>query len=180
MRPIIFPTSMRRSLPTMLAIPLLLLTAGATDASKLYRWVDENGRVTFQDRPPPTGIVSFDEKALTTPQAAATPEQANPATVVVYRIDDCEPCDAMEQYLTEKGLRIERRDPDKDAEVAKEMVESFGKAEVPVAVVGTDVVRGHNVPWLEATLIKAGYVEASDASDSQQTPVTDQETAPGT
>ena len=173
------PMSMRLPFLTMLAAPLLVFAAATAEASKLYRWVDENGRVTFQDHPPPTGVVSFEEKALTAPEAA-TPEQTSPTTVVVYRIDDCEPCDAMENYLTDRGLRVERRDPNKNAEVAKEMVESFGKAEVPIAVVGADVVRGHNEPWLEATLIKAGYMKASEAADNQQAPAENQITTPGT
>lgn len=45
------PSSLR-----LLAMLSLLLLAQAAAAQTVYRWVDEQGRVTYQDQPPPAGV----------------------------------------------------------------------------------------------------------------------------
>lgn len=57
----------------LLILGLALLLAG-TASAQLYRWVDENGRVRYTDRPPPAGVKS---RTIATPSApAATPADA--------------------------------------------------------------------------------------------------------
>lgn len=50
------------------AIPLagiaLMCVSGAVDAEKLYRWVDKQGKVTYQDHPPPKDAGNVEEKVL--------------------------------------------------------------------------------------------------------------------
>jgi hypothetical protein len=64
-----------------LAVPLVVLVLlGMTDSApgeKLYRWVDKNGKVTYQDHPPPKEASRIEEKELGEPNVvpAATPSE---------------------------------------------------------------------------------------------------------
>ena len=64
-----------------LALLALMLAAQSAHAT-LYRWVDENGRVQYSDKPPvtpsPKGISTLDSQGLvrTNPPARETPEEA--------------------------------------------------------------------------------------------------------
>ena len=48
---------------SMLALLLVALITTA-HAVKLYKWVDDDGRVTYQDRPPPRGTGTIEEKNI--------------------------------------------------------------------------------------------------------------------
>jgi hypothetical protein len=43
---------------------MLLAPTPSVHAVKLYKWVDDNGRVTYQDRPPPSGAAEIEEKEI--------------------------------------------------------------------------------------------------------------------
>lgn len=60
---------------TMLALALLLLPVLAH--AQLYKWVDENGRTQYSDRPPPAGIKA--ERVNTGKASSAAAAPAAPA-----------------------------------------------------------------------------------------------------
>jgi hypothetical protein len=47
-----------------LSICLLLLLPGAASAVKLYKWVDKDGNVTYQESPPPADAGKVEEKNI--------------------------------------------------------------------------------------------------------------------
>lgn len=49
---------------SLLVIAALLCTPGGVQADKLYRWVDKQGKVTYQDHPPPKDAGKVEEKEL--------------------------------------------------------------------------------------------------------------------
>lgn len=53
-----------------LLILCLGLALAGTAAAQLYRWVDENGRVRYTDRPPPAGVKA---RTIATPSGPAVP-----------------------------------------------------------------------------------------------------------
>ena len=69
------------SIALLLAIPLLLMDIGDSHARKLYRWVDDEGNVTFSDQVPPDQVQhkreTLNEKAevLDVLERARTPEE---------------------------------------------------------------------------------------------------------
>lgn len=153
----------------IMAATLCLLGAEIAIAAKLYRWIDDDGKVTYQDRPPPASIINFEITTLREP--LDTEEPAAQTVVTLYRIAACEPCDATQSYLSEKpGVQLEVRNPDTNPDVSVEMIERFGKAEVPIAVIGAEVVRGHSPLWLDAALAKAGYVPPPSTPQSSEQP----------
>ncbi len=123
-------------------------------AQTLYRWVDEQGNVSFQDVPPRDHV--FSEQTIRT--SSATPAQDNRPAVEItfYAIADCEPCTLARNSLLESGLAFTEINPETDQEAAKRLVEQFGKVEVPLTMVGNTPIKGFNPQWLEAELAKAG------------------------
>lgn len=144
-----------RLILTLLALLTLLATSQNAAAAKLYRWIGDDGEVSFQDQPPPARVISFQESTLRD-SSRDVDDKATTVSAVLYRVDDCQPCDATEGYLTTKGVAVESRNPDQDPIIANEMIERFGKAEVPITVVGEDFVKGYSPLWLDSVLAKAG------------------------
>lgn len=139
---------------------LVCCFAGSTPlsvhAETLYRWVDEQGNVTFQSTPPPSNAKQVDELQLKT--RAATASQASKLPIVaIYVIDDCDDCNTLSETLMNWGVPFTRYNPQANRDVADKMQERFGKVEVPIVTVGSAVVRGLNVPWLRSELTDAGY-----------------------
>ncbi len=70
-----------RQLAYGLVLPLSVL-ALPVDAYKLYKWIDADGKVTYQDQPPPTDSGVIEERELSVDTTAA-PAQAAPGASAV-------------------------------------------------------------------------------------------------
>lgn len=55
---------MRSANLVVLGLGLAMAVAPGVDAGKLYKWVDRDGRVTYQDRPPPAESGRIEEKDI--------------------------------------------------------------------------------------------------------------------
>jgi hypothetical protein len=79
-----------------LAVTLIFLSlCQPVHAQKLYKWVDEDGNVSYQDTPPPNTAKSVEESELqrSQPEPAETVTTAQP--VVVYTVEDCDACEVL-------------------------------------------------------------------------------------
>lgn len=142
----------------------LCFTTPAVAAQTLYRWVDEQGNVSFQDVPPRDH--AFSEETIKT-TSASPPQETGPAVeITFYAIADCEPCTLARNSLLESGLPFTEINPETDQAAAKQLVERFGKVEVPLTVVGETPIKGFNPQWLEAELAKAGVTSGEPVNDS--------------
>lgn len=144
---------------TLTALLAALLAASPTFAAKLYKWVDEAGNVSYQDRPPPPGQGRVEERPYPVDRAAAAAEpDARLPKVTLYVIPDCDACDQARTYLqswdlefTEKNVSSEH--PDAQAEMKKKI----GQLTVPVISVGDKAIRGFIEPSVRQALEDAGY-----------------------
>lgn len=140
----------------MTAMMLAAGTAAAQD--KLYKWVDENGNVTYQDRPPPDEAGQV--QAQTLPQAGSEPagNAAFPdVQLTLYSIEACDACDLVRNLLDERGLPYTEKDAEDDAEVQAELKEVAGVMSVPVLVIGDDPLTGYNRELILNELEEAGF-----------------------
>jgi hypothetical protein len=62
------------------AIPLAVLLAAATAHAQVYRWVDEQGKVHYGERPPSGAKAAPVENRLATPPGAPAPKAAPDAS----------------------------------------------------------------------------------------------------
>lgn len=73
MRPTLLPTVIRALVSTT---ALAALAASGAAFAQAYRWVDENGRVQYSDKPPPEK--AKEERVIKAPPPAPAPPRASP------------------------------------------------------------------------------------------------------
>lgn len=90
---------------------LLLSTCLASpyaSAAKLYKWVDEQGNVSYQDSPPPSNGKIIKESELITSSIDADAENA-PTPVIIYTIDACDSCEVLKLRLQQLEIPFEEQ-----------------------------------------------------------------------
>jgi glutaredoxin len=142
-------------------LTLLLALAAGAQAGQLYRWTDEHGRVHYTDQPPPKTARSAEVKKLgDKPADANLPYALQMAIknypVTLYSADCGEICTKASALLSKRGVPYtDRNAREEDAAAALEKL--TGKREVPVLVVGKEVIRGFQDATWHAALDAAGY-----------------------
>lgn len=156
---------------TLIILPLLISLASA----EMYKWVDDNGVVTFKDTPPPASKKrrkvkvyndsDFAPAPLAQPQPeprtatrtvlppspppAAPPKKASfSGTVELYVTDWCGYCKKAQGYLKGRGIPFVAYDIEKDA-AAHQRYKEMGGRGVPLIVVGSNRMSGFSQESLE-------------------------------
>lgn len=158
-----------------LTVPLL------GHAGKLYKWVDQDGNVTYQDQPPPgeATVIQDDSTTSASPDSGTTAEttqqtvaEANPVTL--FSVPVCNTCDLVRMVLEQNQVPFEEKNADRSVEVQQELEAKAGQLTVPILVIGEKVLAGFNVPEIMQELKTAGYSLAQrrgvqpDAGASQE------------
>lgn len=149
---------------------MLLAANPATSDEKLYKWVDENGNVTYQDQPPPGDPGQVE--TLTEQTVATTPESTPPdVDVVLYSIKVCDVCDLVRTLLQERGVPFDEKNADGDPEVQAELKEVSGVLSVPILVIGEMVLKGYNRDLILNELEEAGFSIAVKTPEEREQPL---------
>ena len=124
--------------------------------SKIYKWVDENGKTHMSDKPPRT--VDFDEvkvkvnvisSSIPSAQGAATathqdkPESVN-KKVIMYGAAWCGVCKKAKRYFNANNIPFIEYDIDKSSKGRREY-EKLGGRGVPIILVGKQRMNGFSV-----------------------------------
>ncbi|NOZ10362.1 MAG: glutaredoxin family protein [Gammaproteobacteria bacterium] len=142
-------------------------------AQRTYRWVDEDGKVTYQDALPPDGALSVEEKnnpnygPISTGDTGAT-IAASKYPVILYSISDCTGCDAARNYLKGRGVPFTEKNVEKNAVLQQEMREKVGALTVPTLVVGKKIMKGYMESLLAGELDQAGYPKSSTSKKESE------------
>ncbi|MBL4622851.1 MAG: glutaredoxin family protein [Immundisolibacteraceae bacterium] len=141
---------------SQLSVMIALLAAAnfSVSADTLYRWVDEQGRVTFQDSPPIKQ--EFSKQELKSASGKIEQLQAQPIDITLFAIEACKACDLARQDLTDRGLRFIEINPQTNDDAGRSLLNRFGKVQVPLFYIGETVVKGYEPVWLDSELEKAG------------------------
>ena len=158
--------------PLFLAgIFLAVATAGAQD---MYKWVDEQGNVTYQDQPPPgqeDSAAPFAEDSEFAAELAAEKTRrsiTSSVPVTLYSVPVCDACDMVRLLLERNGVPYTEMDAGEDAAVQKEIKALTGQLSVPVLTVGDTVISGYSSTGIEAQLVDAGYTLGGEAAPGQE------------
>ncbi len=119
-------------------------------AVKLYKWVDAEGNVTYQDQPPPE-TDNYEEKNINVqgtnldkdPDFAMTTAAAT-APVVLYAVAQCESCDLMRLFLEHHKVPFTEKNVEGDPKIQDELYEIAGALRVPLLMVGDKSVDGYS------------------------------------
>lgn len=143
---------------------ILLSSPGSALAVTLYKWVDEQGNISYQDTPPPAGQKyeerSFsDEGARTGERNAdiARSQAASEYPVTLYRADGCDSCDLAETILNSNKIPFTIVEVDTDTDAQKELQELVGSVRVPTLTIGEYLINGANRAAIEDALRANGY-----------------------
>lgn len=145
----------------LLLLCILPLTA---PAAQLYRWVDDSGKTHYSDQPPPPktkrvqrlgaqgNVVETDKESYAMRQA----RQNSP--VVLYATAECGlPCNQARDFLTQRHIPFQTKDPSTVPEDAIELKKLIGALEVPVVKVGASHHKGFEALAWDNLLQTAGY-----------------------
>ena len=150
-----------------LVVGILLGAAGMTVAA-IYKWVDENGVVSYQDMPPPAGVRS----KVVTPTSAYRPDPENPVRVQrstssasastvagstvpkveIYVTSWCGYCKKAKKFFAARGIPFIAYDIEKDRAAAQRKSKLSPGCGVPVTVINGQVLRGFSAPAYSSAL----------------------------
>ncbi len=152
---------MRTIATVVLLTAIATLSLNATAAQKMYKWIDENGNVSYHDVPPPAGSgYRVEEKSIGSKRdrgAEDADEVAQKSPVVLYTLPKCAPCDAARGHLQMRKIPFAEKSVDKDLKVQDELKKAAGVLSVPTILVGSRVMTTYNPGWLDSELDQAGY-----------------------
>lgn len=149
----------------LVAVIALLMSLGA-QAGKLYKWVDADGNVSYQDKAPPEDNGKVEYKDLGKEKAAkpdGLDDLAGRVPVVLYAIPKCAPCDMARNYLKGRGIPFADKDASTDIAVQTELRNRTGSLSVPTIVIGDKIIGEYSQAWLDSELNQAGYPQKAAA-----------------
>lgn len=151
-------------LATLVAGTLSLLLAGyPAYGGSLYKWVDENGNVTYQDTPPPDNV-EFEESEIDSPNTPVTDdvgrliEQAaleNP--ISLYTVPVCDNCDLVRLLLEKNAIPFAEKDVRTNIAMQDELQQRTGALTVPTLIIGDKILDGYSRAAITSALFDAGF-----------------------
>ena len=158
----------------MIALRLLILfCVAATANAQPYRWVDEKGRVQYSDTPPPAGAKAAQKKQLKDNavggQGSYDLDKAmRESPVTLYSHPDCkDQCQTARDTLNKRGIPFKEVSVE-DQPKQDELKRLSGGINVPVLVVGGQVVTAISAQAYDGALDLAGYPRAGVARARNQ------------
>ena len=140
-------------------------------AVKLYKWVDDEGNISYQDTAPPAGQ-KYEEKSFSDEGARTGSTNAEVALsraiqenpVVLYTANNCDSCDLVSGILESYFIPYETVGIDTDSAAQQELIELIGSIRVPTLTIGDEVLNGSNRAMIENALTRNGYPKVQAGS----------------
>lgn len=140
-------------LQTLLVAAICALLFQGIAGAAIYRWVDQNGVVTFRDTPPAENpqaaqIVS----AVMSPPITSSPDAEEPAAagkpaaavhkVELYVTSWCPYCKKAENFFRAQGIPFTSYDIEADSAAARRKEELDSRGGVPLAIINGQKIHG--------------------------------------
>lgn len=146
-----------------------LAFSSASHATKLYKWVDEKGNISYQDQPPPENAKVLKEDTIEASTAANADASANTTPVVVYVVNDCPSCDSLIARLKSMGLTTESRLLNEDDEATRRILEQADSLSVPTVFLGDKIITDTSPGTLSRQLEETGYKLSNNSTSADET-----------
>ena len=143
----------------IVALGLFAFSLNAS-AERLYKWVDQDGKVHYSATPP--SDVDAVQKNIRTSGSrdAGGTDLSDKPPVVLYVVPKCGACDEARSYLKKRGIPFADKNVEGDAKNQEELKKKSGGLSVPTITIGEKVMRGYMESLLEGELDTAGYPKA--------------------
>lgn len=159
---------------TLLSLLLISLSFSTyAQTGKLYKWVDENGRITYQENPPPPKSTILKEENLTGASSDdnATGGNAVQDPVLVYTIPSCSNCAVMINELKKLGVPFTEKNLNSDREIQNKILKLTNSITAPALFVKGELLNIADNLELAKQLKEAGYTiaEQGDITTNENT-----------
>lgn len=142
--------------------------------AQLYKWVGQDGKVTYSDTPPPASAKKVEEKAITAapvtsdlPFELAKAMKAQPVTL--YTTSKCNACDSARSLLNARGIPYAEKTVNSNEDIAR-LQQVGGDKQLPFLTVGRNKLSGFEAEAWNILLGNAGYPENSQLPASYRNP----------
>lgn len=138
---------------------LLLLTfviSHSASAAKMYKWVDQEGNVSYQDSPPPVGSKIIREEDIKVPTSPAQIPTQPTQAVIVYTVTNCEACEILLLRLKNWGVPVQQESL-QNREVQARILQLSDSLQAPTLFIGDNLISNLDSANLSAELRKVGY-----------------------
>lgn len=127
-------------------------------AVSLYKWVDSDGNISYQDRPPSAGQ-KFEEKIFSDSVASTTrtSETGTQLPISLYVSNDCSNCDAVRIILEMNKVPYKQHLIDFNQDIQQALLAISGSNKVPTVVIGEQVIEQLDRRSLENALRLGGH-----------------------
>ncbi|MBX2868939.1 MAG: glutaredoxin family protein [Acidiferrobacterales bacterium] len=162
------------------SIKLLIAIAGTigvlayASAATLYKWVDADGNVVYQDTPPP-GNVEFEEStvdgvapSIPTDTGLQIEEAALENPVSLYTVPVCDSCDLVRLFLEKNAIPFAEKNVRNNQSTQAELQSVSGQLSVPTLTIGSTVLDGFSRRAISDALKKAGFPLASEQKQAEE------------
>ncbi len=140
----------------LISVFLLLSVTTGVVHSKIYKWIDENGKTHMSDKPP--RIIDFDEVKVkvnvissqqslikNSPSSTIDNKIALPnKKIVMYGAEWCGVCKKAKRYFNAKNIAFTEYDIDKSKRGRREY-EKLGGGGIPIILIGKQRMNGFSV-----------------------------------
>lgn len=147
----------------LVGVLIVALFCGPTTtlAATMYKWVDDDGNVTYQDSPPPPDSEILSESELegldlTTGTSNDAAAELNPITL--YTTPNCETCDLVRMNLVSLGVPFTERKLNSDRAAQQELQDKTGQLVAPSLFFGSTRIMAFSQEHLRQSALDAGYV----------------------
>ncbi len=139
---------------------MLFFGAGGAADAAIYKWVDKNGVVSFQDTPPPTGVDArvvspaesrLGDVAVSVPKLVQQQGSSYPK-VEIYVTSWCPSCKRALAYLRSKNIPFTAYNVEKDRDAYRRRMKLDSRNGVPLAVIGNSKLLGFSAAAYDRAL----------------------------
>lgn len=152
----------------------LCLLSSSANAGKLYKWVDAQGNVSYQDKKPPKGSKIISEKEVKSAESIRIEKQSSQnkalPSITIYTVDDCDVCERFVTFLQKNKVPHIERPLKSDRDAQSKILERTGSLRAPSLLIGDSVFQKKTVTELSKALSGAGYSVNSEAKPATVTP----------
>lgn len=141
----------------LLAGLFITLNSAHSQTGKLYKWVDKNGVVSYQDQPPPKNAKVLSEEDIKPSAKTGGTTSSRLPKVVIYTVEDCDVCVDLINVLNRAEIAHAELPLLGDADVQSKITLEAGSLSAPTIYIGDKVLQTNSITELRTELKGAGF-----------------------
>lgn len=149
----------------LVCIGLVYLQMSSTVlAAKLYKWVDKDGKVSYQDRPPPSEAKILQESSIDAEPTPAANAVDDREPVLVYTVENCDSCELLLLRLNQLNIPTQELSLI-NREIQRQLLDGDNVLSAPTLRIGEKFVTDISEQNLVSELRVGGYLDDPETSD---------------